>query len=100
MHDTVRFNNEDDPGGSPDLRGWVNGTSGGASRGMPGIDALRCYPHEFSPATPFFIKRVKLAALEKVGSSYQIGWTFSNPSAVGTTLTLIAANAVAPGTIP
>ena len=51
--------------------GWVPGSSG-----TPGIDRFRFDPHEFSPATPFFIRRVKLAALESAGSGsvYTIRW--------------------------
>ena len=38
----------------------------------PGIDRLRFDPHEFSGAVNFFVKRVKLAALERFpsGSSH------------------------------
>ena len=37
-------------------------------------------PHEFARPTDFFIKRIKLAALEKTSASYTIRWTFSKPS--------------------
>ena len=73
------------PGGSPSTSGWVNG--GG---GNPGINDFRIDPHEFSGPTSFAYRRVKLAAFEKVGSSYTLGWSFSNPSAVATTLRLVA----------
>jgi hypothetical protein len=49
---------------------WVNGTGGG-------IDIFRFDPHEFTPATPFFIKRVKLAAYEQAKTTYTIRWTYS-----------------------
>jgi hypothetical protein len=49
---------------------WVNGPGGG-------IDIFRFDPHEFTPATPFFIKRIKLAAFEKAKTSYTIRWNYS-----------------------
>src|SRR6187401_2920551 len=51
--------------------GWVRGSSA-----TPGIDRFRFDPHEFSSPTPFFIGRVKLAALESVGSGapYTFRW--------------------------
>ncbi len=59
--------------------GWVQGTSG-----SKGVDAFRVDPHEFSPATPFFIKRIKLAALETANTSYTIQWDYSDASGAGT----------------
>lgn len=44
------------------------------------LDIFRVDPHEFSAATPFYIRRIKLAALEKVNTSYVIGWTHSAAS--------------------
>ena len=73
------------PGGSPSTTGWVNG--GGSN---PGLDGFRIDPHEFSPATSFAFRRVKLAAFERGGATYGIGWTYSNPSAVPATLKLVA----------
>jgi hypothetical protein len=59
--------------GSPS--GWNNG-----STSKPGLDIFRVDPHEFDNPTDFFIKRIKLAALEKTSASYTIRWTFSEPS--------------------
>jgi hypothetical protein len=73
------------PGGSPSTSGWING--GGSN---PGVDGFRVDPHEFSPATSFAFRRVKLAAFERAGASYGIAWTYSNPSAVTATLKLVA----------
>src|SRR5262249_42093580 len=52
--------------------GWVPGNSL-----SPGIDSFRFDPHEYSNPTPFFIRRVKLAALERVnsGGTYTFRWT-------------------------
>jgi hypothetical protein len=49
--------------------GWVYGTSG--------IDRFRFDPHEFSNPTSFFIRRIKLAALERLnsGTTYTFQWT-------------------------
>jgi hypothetical protein len=57
--------------------GWVPGN--GAT---PGIDRFRFDVHEFGNATPFFIRRVKLAAFERVapGTNYTIRWTASEPT--------------------
>ena len=56
--------------GSP--AGWVSGGAGG-------IDRFRFDPHEFPNATPFFIRNIKLAALERVssGSLYTLRWSAS-----------------------
>jgi hypothetical protein len=46
-----------------------------------GIDGFRFDPHEFSPPTQFFLKRIKLAALERtVGDQLTFRWTYSKPS--------------------
>jgi hypothetical protein len=76
---------ETNPGGSPSTTGWVNG--GGSN---PGVNNFRVDPHEFSGATAFAYRRVKLAAFERAGSTYTINWSFSNPSSVATTLKLVA----------
>jgi hypothetical protein len=55
--------------------GWSNG-----STNKPGLDIFRVDPHEFDAPTDFFIKRIKLAALEKTSGSFTIAWTFSKPS--------------------
>lgn len=62
--------------GSPSRTGWV-GT----------IDQFRVDPHEFTPVTEFWVRRVKLAALERAGSSYRIAWAYDAQNS-GATLTL------------
>lgn len=57
---------------SPSHSGWTPGLSA-----FPGIAGFRLDPHEFANPTGFFIKRVKLAALEKAASSYTVRWTSS-----------------------
>jgi hypothetical protein len=54
--------------------GWVRGSSA-----LPGIDRFRFDVHEFSNPTAFYIRRVKLAALEAAapGVPYTIRWTAS-----------------------
>jgi hypothetical protein len=56
--------------------GWVRGSSG------LGIDRFRFDPHEFAAPTPFYVRRIKLAALEHVafGTSYTIQWSASKGS--------------------
>ncbi|MEO7272124.1 MAG: hypothetical protein ABIX28_02385 [Vicinamibacterales bacterium] len=60
-----------DPG-SASLSGWTPGVSA-----FPGISGFRIDPHEFANPTGFFIKRIKLAALEKAASNYTVRWTSS-----------------------
>jgi hypothetical protein len=57
--------------------GWVPGSSS-----TPGIDRFRFDVHEFPSGVPFFIRRVKLASLERVapGTTYTIRWTASESS--------------------
>jgi hypothetical protein len=57
--------------------GWVPGNSA-----SPGLDIFRFDVHEFSQPTPFFVKRVKLAAHERVapGANYTVRWTSSEPT--------------------
>ena len=54
--------------------GWVPGSSP-----SPGLDIFRFDVHEFSNPTPFYVKRVKLAALESTapGGAYTIRWAAS-----------------------
>lgn len=54
--------------------GWVPG-----SASQPGIDRFRFDVHEFSNPVYFFVRRVKLAALERVspGTQYTVRWTAS-----------------------
>lgn len=61
--------------------GWINGVSS-----KPGLDIFRVDPHEFTPATPFYIRRIKLAAFERAATSYTIRWQYvdSNPTATVT----------------
>jgi hypothetical protein len=79
--------------------GWNNGcspnpgvttchTTAGTYKG--GVDLFRLDMHEFSPASASYVKRIKLAALERTGSSFQIRWTPSNPSTLSATVTLKA----------
>jgi hypothetical protein len=49
---------------------WVNGPGGG-------IEIFRFDPHEFSPATPFFIKRIRLTSYEQAKTTYTIRWNYS-----------------------
>jgi hypothetical protein len=54
--------------------GWVPGNSA-----SPGLDIFRFDVHEFSEPTWFYVKRIKLAALERVApnGNYTIRWTAS-----------------------
>ena len=55
-----------EPGaGSPSHSGWTGA-----------IEAFRIDPHEFAPATGFWLRRVRLAALERAGTSYRIAWAY------------------------
>jgi hypothetical protein len=58
--------------GSPGQTGWVPGISLN-----PGIMTFRIDPHEFANPTPFFIKRIKLAALDTSHTSFNVQWTTS-----------------------
>jgi hypothetical protein len=59
--------------GSPDPN-----TTWSSSIAAGGLDALRFDPHEFSSPTQFFIKRIKLAALERsVSSQLTFRWNYS-----------------------
>ena len=66
-----------EPGaGSPSHTGWT-GT----------IDQFRLDPDEFTPATEFWVRRVKLAALESASSSYRIAWNYDAQNS-GATMSL------------
>jgi hypothetical protein len=55
-----------EPGaGSPSHSGWTGA-----------VEEFRVDPHEFTPATDFWVRRVKLAALEQAGTSYRIAWAY------------------------
>jgi hypothetical protein len=58
--------------GSPSQAGWVPGISPN-----PGIMTFRIDPHEFPNPTWFFIKRIKLAALDTAHTSFNVQWTTS-----------------------
>ena len=58
--------------GSPSQTGWVPGVSPN-----PGIMTFRIDPHEFANPTAFFIKRMKLAALDTAHTSFNVPWTTS-----------------------
>ena len=49
---------------------WTNGAQGG-------VDHFRFDPHEFAAATPFYVKRIKLADFERAKTSYTIRWDYS-----------------------
>ncbi len=80
---------------SVDMKQLLLETGGGMSttgwNGM--IDNFRFDPHEFTPATDFWVKRIKLAAFETVGAAmtYTIKWNandaFDNGSATGAKVT-------------
>jgi hypothetical protein len=55
-----------EPGaGSPSHSGWTGA-----------VELFRVDPHEFTPAREFWVRRVRLAALERAGSSYRIAWQY------------------------
>ena len=58
--------------GSPGQLGWVPGISLN-----PGIMTFRIDPHEFANPTSFFIRRIKLAALDTAHTSFNVQWTTS-----------------------
>lgn len=58
-----------DPNPSPSRRGWTGQ-----------ISNFRLDPHEFTPATDFYVKQIKLAANEvTINSQYTVRWTFTDP---------------------
>ncbi|MCA1650155.1 MAG: hypothetical protein LC753_07680, partial [Acidobacteria bacterium] len=54
---------------SPAITGWTGS-----------IKSFRIDPHEFANPTPFYIRRIKLAALETANTSYVVRWTSSEAS--------------------
>ena len=52
------------------------------------VDSLRVDPHEFPDARPFWVKSVKLTALERASTSYAIRWTYTAQGAAGVNLAL------------
>jgi hypothetical protein len=66
-----------EPGaGSPSHSGWT-----GAA------ELFRVDPHEFTPATEFWVRRVRLAALERAGASYRVAWQY-DPQGSDATMSL------------
>jgi hypothetical protein len=66
-----------EPGSQDPNTTWFSNIAAG------GIDAFRFDPHEFSPPTQFFLKRIKLAALERTQSNtFTFGWTQSKAATV------------------
>jgi len=62
----------------PGSQGQTKWNSAGADAG---IDAFRFDPHEFSNPTAFFIKRIRLAALDRTsGNKYTFRWSYSKSS--------------------
>lgn len=61
----------------------VNTTWSSTTAASGGIDGFRFDPHEFSPATNFFLRRIKLAALERTqADQFTIRWTASKAGTV------------------
>jgi hypothetical protein len=61
--------------GSIGKSSWLSTTS------LGGVDAFRFDPHEFATPTQLFVKRIKLAALERtVGNLLTFRWTYSKAS--------------------
>ncbi len=60
---------------SPSQAGWVPG-----SAAFPGVKTFRVDPHEFANPSVFYIKRLKLAALDTANTSYTVRWTASKTS--------------------
>jgi len=66
-----------EPGSQDPNTTWSSNIAAG------GIDAFRFDPHEFSAPTQFFIKRIKLAALERTqANSFTFRWTQSEAGTV------------------
>jgi hypothetical protein len=62
----------------------------GAPGYRPGVDIFRLDFHEFGPATASSVRRIKLAALERTGASFQVRWTAANPDGLAATVSLRA----------
>jgi hypothetical protein len=61
--------------GSVGKSSWLSTTS------LGGLDAFRFDPHEFTNPTQFYLRRIKLAALERsVSNQLTFRWTYSKPS--------------------
>jgi hypothetical protein len=73
--DLGTLNTEPRSPNDPPNPNWTNGPGGG-------VDAFRFDPLEFSTATNFYVKRIKLADYERAKTSYTITWTYSK--SVGT----------------
>ena len=70
----------------PIEQGAFTGAQGWINAAREPLDIFRVDPHEFSAATDFYIRRVKLAALEKANQSYHVSWAYSDASAGTVTL--------------
>jgi hypothetical protein len=67
-----------EPGlGSPSHSGWT---------GL--VHGLRLDPHEFGSPRTFYVRRARLAALERSNTSYALRWTVTGASDAGAALTL------------
>jgi hypothetical protein len=76
---------------SIDMNNWpvephsldVNTTWNSTNATSGGIDGFRFDPHEFPPATNFFIRRIKLAALERTqADQFTFKWTSSKAATI------------------
>ena len=55
-------------------------SAAGAKTGWTGnIESFRFDPDEFAGPTPFYLRRIKLAANERAGKIYTIQWNYSDP---------------------
>ncbi len=66
-----------DPDSSPSRTGWT---------GL--VDNFRVDPHEFPDARQFWIKSIKLTALERAASTYTVRWSYNAQGATGVSLAL------------
>jgi hypothetical protein len=67
----------------PPVQGDLNTTWTSATAISGGLDAFRWDPHEFSPATNFFVKRIKLAALERTqNGTFTFKWNANKAGTV------------------
>jgi hypothetical protein len=52
------------------------------------VNSFRVDPHEFPEARTFWIKSVRLTALERAASTYTVRWSYNGQGAAGVTLSL------------
>jgi len=76
---------------SVDMNNWpvephsadLNTTWNSATAAAAGLDGFRFDPHEFAPATNFFLRRIKLAALERTqADQFTFRWISSKAATV------------------